>query len=931
MTLSEVKSITGEAGNFDIKVLQRPRYVEIDKCIACGLCAEKCPKKVDNEYDADLGKRKAIYVKYSQAVPLKYVIDADNCIYFKKGKCKACEKFCPAGAVNFEDQPKELSIQVGAVVIGPGCAVFDPATHDIYGYKRSPDIVTSLEFERMLSATGPYSGHLVRPSDHKEPEKIAWLQCVGSRDVHTGAKAYCSAVCCTYAIKEAIVAKEHMKGSLDTAIFYIDMRTHGKDFERYYNRAKDAGVRFIKSKISTVLPIGDKGNFLIRYMDDEGRRVEEEFDMVVLSVGLGVSKEALDLSKKLGIALDPYQLASTVSFEPVRTSRPGIFVCGAFQGPKDIPQSVIESSACAAVAESTLADVRESMTRTKETPEEIDVRGEPPRTGVFVCHCGTNIAGVVDVPAVAEYTRTLPGVVFVEDNLFSCSQDTQEKITQIIKEQRLNRVVVAACSPRTHEDLFQETVVNAGINKYLFEMANIRNQCSWVHSGNTDAATAKAKDLVRMAVSKVDLLEPLYDPEIEMSQSALVIGGGLSGITAAKNLAEQGYHTYLIEKDDALGGQALNLYETWRGEDVQENLCRLIQEIESNENIDIFLNTELKHVDGFVGNFQSTIETDGREQVLEHGVAIIATGASELKPDQYLYGEDPRVLSALELDRKFMDNDRSLGETRSTIFIQCVGSRVKERPYCSKVCCTHSVKSALKLKEIKPEMDVFIVYRDIRTYGLREDLYREAREKGVIFVRYDYDKELKVDRDQDDLQVRFTSYVLQREIEVRTDLLVLATAILPPKENPMAQLFKVPLNEDSFFVEAHVKLRPMDFATDGVFVCGLAHSPKPVDESVAQAQAASSRAVTLLSKKKTHVSGTVAQAGPMFCSSCGVCIELCPYSATSFVEKGPFAGKAEVNPVLCKGCGLCVASCRSGALNLKGFGTDQIMAVINEI
>ncbi|MBW1768824.1 MAG: CoB--CoM heterodisulfide reductase iron-sulfur subunit A family protein, partial [Deltaproteobacteria bacterium] len=404
-----------------------------------------------------------------------------------------------------------------------------------------------------------------------------------------------------------------------------------------------------------------------------------------------------------------------------------------------------------------------------------------------------------------------------------------------------------------------------------------------------------------------------------------------SGITAAKNLAEQGYHTYLIEKNDALGGQALSLYETWRGEDVQENLSRLIQEVESNENIDIFLNTELKYVDGFVGNFQSTIETDEREQVLEHGVAIIATGASELKPDQYLYGEDPRVLTALELDRKFLDNDRSLAEIRSALFIQCVGSRIKERPYCSKVCCTHSVKSALKLKELKPEMDVFIVYRDMRTYGLREDLYREAREKGVIFVRYDDDKELRVDRDQGDLQVRFTSYVLQREIEVRTDLLVLATAVTAPKENPIAQMFKVPLNDDGFFVEAHVKLRPMDFATDGVFVCGLAHSPKPVDESVAQAQAASSRAVTLLSKKKTHVSGTVAQVNPMFCSSCGVCIEICPYSATSFVEEGPFAGRAEVNPVLCKGCGLCVASCRSGALNLKGFGTDQIMAVINEI
>ena len=895
----------------------------MDKCIACGICAEKCPKKVINEFDAGLSKRKSIYVKYEQAVPLKYAID-ENCIYFKKGKCKACEKFCPAGAINFEDQPKELTINAGAVLIAPGCAVYDPGLYDTYGYKKSPNIVTSLEFERILAATGPFGGHLVRPSDHKEPEKIAWIQCVGSRDMHPGSQPYCSGVCCTYAIKEAIIAKEHQKGKLDTAIFYIDIRTHGKDFERYYNRAQEAGVRFLKSKISSILP-SDTGNLRIGYTDKAGMRVEEEFDMVVLSVGFGVSKEALDLAKKLGIELDQYQLALTSSFEPVRTSKSGIFVCGTFESPKDIPQSVIESSASAAVAESVLAESRWSLTQTKETPDEIDVRGKSPRIGVFVCRCGTNIAGFLEVPEVVEYAKTLPSVVFAEDNLFSCSQDTQEQITQVIKEQNLNRVVVAACTPRTHEPLFQETVLNAGINKYLFEMANIRNQCSWVHSSERAAATEKAKDLVRMAVAKVGLLQPLSDPEIEMNQSALVIGGGLAGITTANNLAQQGYVTHVIEKSDVLGGQALNLYETWQGEDVQKKLAGLIKEAESDKNINILTNTQIKEVSGFVGNFQTTVETAGKEQVIEHGVAIIATGAQEFKPDQYLYGEDPRVLTGLELDRKFIDDNLSLNEIHTAAFIQCVGSRIKERPYCSKVCCTHSVKNALKLKQLKPEMDVFIIYRDMRTYGLREDLYREARAKGIAFIHYDFDKELAVSKNQNSLNVRCTSYVLQREVDIKPDLLVLATPIVPPRENPVASLFKVPVNEDGFFVEAHVKLQPIDFATKGVFVCGLAHSPKPVDEAIAQGLGAASRAATLLSQKKVLGNAIVSSINAQFCRGCQKCMAVCPYQAINFLED---RGICKVNQAVCTGCGSCAVACPTGAADVFHFDDQEVLTMV---
>jgi len=929
LTLSEVKDVSGEDGNFIVRITQYPRFVDMDKCIACGLCAEKCPKKVVDEYDEGLVKRKAIYVQYAQAVPLKYAIDPEQCIYFIKGKCRACEKLCPTGAINFDDSQKDFTLNVGSIILASGCKPYDPATHDTFGYGKSKNIVTSLEFERMLSSSGPYGGHLVRPSDGKEPEKIAWLQCIGSRDVHIGAKGYCSSVCCTYAIKEAMLAKEHSREPLDTVIFYMDIRTHGKDFERYYNRGRnESGIRFVKSKITTIVPLRDSGKQMIRYIDETGHKSEEAFDIVVLSVGLDVSKEAIELADRMGVELDPYHFASTGSFDPVSSSVPGIYVCGAFEAPKDIPSSVIESSAAAGEAGIRLSDSRWTLTKTKAIPKEIDIRGEPPRIGVFICRCGTNIASVVDVPAVVAYARTLPYVVHAEENMFSCSQDTQDMMAKIIKDKQLNRMVVSACTPKTHEPLFQETMIDAGINKYLFEMANIRNQCSWVHGTDPEHATQKAKELTKMAVAKVALHESLDEPELEINPSALVIGGGISGMTAAKALSDQGYHTNLIEKEERLGGQAINLHETWRGEDVQSRLKALIELVQNDPNIDVHLNATITSVDGFVGNFETTIDMSGHENVLEHGVTIIASGASEFKPDQYLYGDDPRVLSGLELDQKLIQNDPSLKELRSALFIQCVGSRIPERPFCSKVCCTHSIKNALALKAINPGMDIFILYRDMRSYGLREDLYRTAREKGVLFIRYDDGKDLNVGIDGEDLQVMFTDSVIRRKMKIQPDLLVLATAIVPPKENPLAPLYKVTLNDDGFFMEAHVKLRPVDCATDGIFICGLAHAPKPIDESIAQAKAAATRAITLLAKKTIRMNGTVAQTNPFYCSSCGVCVDICPYSAPSFTEEGPFAGKAQINSVLCKGCGLCVASCRSGAIHLKGFDNDQIFEQI---
>jgi heterodisulfide reductase subunit A2 len=915
-----------------VSVVKHPRFVDMGKCIACGTCAEKCPKKVDDPYNQNLITRKAIYVEYAQAVPLKYGIDKDNCIYFQKGKCRACEKLCPAGAIDFAQKEEELKLNVGAIILAPGFKPYDPSRYLTYKYSKYPNVVTSMEFERILSATGPYQGHLQRPSDHKPPKKIAWLQCVGSRDVHMCDHGYCSSVCCMYAIKEAVIAKEHAGEQLECAIFYMDMRTHGKDFERYYNGAREKhGVRFIRSRVPTIEPIHGSEDLLVPYVNDKGEMTEERFDMVVLSVGLEISPESVELAKKLNIELTEGQFSKTDTFHPTTTAREGVFVCGAFQGPKDIPQSVIEAGSAASEAGVLLREARNSLTKQKEVPQERTKGSKQPRIGVLVCHCGINIAGVVDVKAVRDYARTLPYVEYAADNLFTCSTDTQDTIAQWIKEKDLNRIVVAACTPKTHEPLFQETLANAGLNRYLFEMANIRNQDSWVHKDDPAEATEKAKDLVRMAVAKVALMSPLREAEVAITQKALVVGGGISGMAAAKSFSGQGYQVALVERGKRLGGQALHLYKTWKGEDIQKNLTGLIRSVESDPNIAVHLESELSNVEGFVGNFKSSLRSNGKEEVVEHGIAVLATGAQELRPEEYLYGQDRRVLTSLELDHRLREKDYALKKVNTAVFIQCVGSREPERPYCSRVCCTHSVESALQLKELNPDMNVYIMYRDIRTYGEREYLYRKARMAGVLFVQYSKDQKPTIRPEEDGLIVEVMDQNLGETIGLKTDILTLAAAIVPYRDEKLAQFFKVPMNEDGFFVEAHAKLGPSEFATDGVFLCGMAHYPKPIDESVAQAQAATSRSITLLAKKQIKVSGTVAYANSTFCSSCGVCVEVCPYSAPSLITQGPFSGKAEINPALCKGCGLCVASCRSGALNLRGFEEGQIMAMINEM
>ena len=883
-----------------------------------------------------LAKRKACFDEVELGLSEKQAFaEAQRCLECAGCcECMQCVKSCEPEAISHDMQDRTVTLDVGSVILAPGFDEFNPTVKHEFGYSRFPNVISSIEFERALSASGPYGGHVIRPSDEKEPKRIAWIQCVGSRDVRIN-KGYCSSVCCMYAVKESVIAKEHAP-DIEPTIFYMDMRSFGKDFDKYIDRAENEyGVRFIRSRISNIDEDPKTQNLRIKYETEDGKLKEEEFGLVVLSVGLSPPSDALSIAEKFGINLNKYNFALTNTFEPFNTSKLGIYVAGAFAGPKDIPETVAQASGVSAMASCLLAESRDEHVTIKKYPPEIDVRYIPPRIGVFVCHCGSNIGGFLDVPSLAEYAKTLPHVAYVEDNLFTCSQDTQIHIMDIIKEHGINRVVIASCTPRTHEPLFQDTIKEAGLNPYLFEMANIRDQCSWVHMKEPEKATEKAKSLVQMAVAKAALLRPLPIVKLEVNHTGLIIGGGLTGMTSALKLADEGFEVYLVEKEKQLGGNLKDIHYILYGEDVQKYLQSLIKQVKDNKKIRIFTDTEIENVAGYIGNFKTTIKNKQKTLEFVHGIIIVATGAQENNPKEYLYGKSDQVLTQRELEHKIAIDIFSIGDNQNVVMIQCVGSRDDDHPYCSRVCCTEAIKNALKIKEVNNKANVYVLYRDMRTYGFKEDYYQKAREKGIIFIRYTPDRKPKVKQDDDRLTVKIFDELLNEELSIQTDILVLSAGIVPLDENyRLSQMLKVPLNEDGFFLEAHMKLRPVDFATDGVFLAGMAHSPKFIDESISQACAAVSRACTILTKDYLELPGKVAKVIEARCVGCGLCVEICSYQAIELVTK-TIDGKekivAQVNEALCKGCGACAGACYSGSIQHSGFTDSQILKMIKTL
>jgi heterodisulfide reductase subunit A len=933
LTRTEVDAVKGQAGDFKVTLTKKPRYIIEDKCTGCTTCAQYCPVKVPDPYNQDLSLNKAVHIYFSQAVPLVSYIDSEACLYLQGEQCTICRGVCEHKAIDFDQEDEEMELRVGAIVLSPGYEIFDPKPRGDYGYGKIENVITSLDFERLLSATGPHEGEIRRPSDGKHPHKIAWIHCVGSRQVRAGGNSYCSAVCCTYTQKQVILAKDH-NAEIQATIFHNDIRSYGKDFERFYQRAENLpGVRFIRSYVSIGKEIPESKNVTIRYSTTEEGVKEEEFDLVVLSVGLNPPAGARDLANKFGIELESHGFCKTNPLNPIETSRSGILVSGAFQGPRDIPESVITASGADALCSQLLAYRRGKLNREREYPPEKDVTAEEPKVGVFVCRCGANIGRVVDVPGVVQYACSLKNVVHAEESTFACAADTAQKIGETIKAKGLNRVVIAACTPRTHEPLFRDTLREAGINPYYFDMANIREHCSWVHSREKEDATQKAKDIVRMSAARAARLEPLQEFELPVDKRALVVGGGLAGMTSALSLAEQGFEVYLVEKDTDLGGMARRIHYTLEGMDVHAYLSELIGKVYRHPSIHVSTDAMITEASGYVGNFITKVKSDGWVREIHHGITIIATGAEEYKPTEYLYGQDDRVLTQLELEEGIAKREQSVIGSSSMVMIQCVGCRQEDRNYCSRVCCDQAIKNALKLRQINAGMDITIIFRDMRTYGFKEDYYREAASKDVRFIRYEPDDKPQVEAVEEDgkpvLRVTATDPILGQKLVIDADSVALAAAVIPSATtHEISKLFKIPLNPDGFFQEAHVKLRPVDSAADGVFLCGIAHYPKHISETISQAYGAAGRAATILTRDSVVASGAICEVNENACVSCGGCISVCTYDAIEFHET-PRGKKARVNPILCKGDGLCNSRCPTAAISLKHFTNEEIFSQID--
>ncbi|MDD3579601.1 MAG: FAD-dependent oxidoreductase, partial [Desulfobacca sp.] len=926
LTLTRVLKIEGKPGDFQVVLSRRPRYVDISKCSGCGECTRVCPRKIPDPYNLGLSSTKAIHVPFPQAVPLAAYIIPEACRYFQGKKCEACVKVCQADAIDLQQTAQMMVRPFGLIIMATGVAAA-PA-HNFPGYE-NPDVVTSEEFERLLSATGPNAGKLFRPSDQTPPRRIAFIQCVGSRDPRQGV-AYCSAVCCMASLKEALVAKEISPGEVEATVFYMDLRTHGKGFERYLQQAQDHGVKLVRSRVTAVHPQSG-GGVKLRYTDAYGQPQADSFDLAVLAIGLRPKDSFKQWAGQLGIDLDEYGFVKTATLVPICTAREGVLICGTAREPMDIPEAVTSASATAAAASQFLTISARIHPAQIKMPEPGQVADYPPRIGVFLCHCGTNIAKVIDISKLAAAVWELPGVVHVEDNLFTCSVDSTKRMTETIKDLGLNRVVVAACTPRTHEVVFREVLAEAGLNPGYFAFANIREQCSWVHHDDREAALAKAKHIVAMAVGRAWVLTPIHPQGFPVNPQALVLGGGVAGMSAALTLADQGFQTYLIERDRQLGGLARQLHFTLEGDNPQKFLQELRTEVYRHPNIEVLTQTEAVQVTGHAGQFQTLINQQSsagpQQRWLDHGVIIVATGGRPFDPQgRYLYGTDPRILTQLELEARIKSKEPDLDKVRQVVMIQCVGSREPEHPYCSRICCAEALKNAILLKKRYPLIAVTVLYRDLRAYGLREVYYQQAKQLGVEFIPFEPERSphLTVTKRRQ-LKVGVWDELLEQEVRLEADLVVLSTGIEPAAgSDRVSRLLGVSQTLEGFFLEAHQKLRPVDAVSEGIFLCGLAHYPKTIGESVAQAQAAAIRASRILFQIELFSGEMAAAIAPGKCSHCLHCLEVCPFGAVSLKT----SGLPEVQTEVCQGCGICAAECPAEAIQMSRVSDAEIEAQI---
>jgi heterodisulfide reductase subunit A len=962
VTNAEVIDCRGEPGNFRVRVRRNPRYVREDLCVACGLCVDACPQVGGNEFDVGLKARKAIYRPFPQSVPAAYTIDPDACLNFlshltpkqlnkfekiqrfkkKKRKehasilvCGHCTDSCDVEAIDFDMRAEEFEIDVGAVLVAVGFQEFDARKLGNYGYGRFPNVVTSLELERMLNASGVTQGHVVRPSDMQTPRRIVFVQCVGARG--EGGRPYCSRFCCMNAVKDSMLIRQHDPEVEDITILYTDLRAFGKGFDDFVARSlEEQSAVYTRGRPAKIEHVPEDDTLEVFVEDTLGHEQKRiPADLIVLSVAAAPNDGAAELARILGIQTDLYGFIARKdpAISAVETSREGVYVCGSAVGPQVIPDCVAQASAVAARAELFLAGHR--VEEKEEAVEPMDLSG-PPRVGVMVCHCGINIAGLLDVENLADYAEKMPDVVVAKDHMFACSSTGQDELTELIHEHKLNRIVVAACTPRTHEPVFRDGCAKIGFNPYMLEMVNIRDQCSWVHAKNPEEAQNKARDLIRMGIARARHLEPLQAGESPMTRAAVVVGGGIAGIQAATDIAAQGFPVTLVEKEGRLGGRLTEphlkyLYPNLRpaAEVIEQKLERL-----ESSGARVLLNTEVKDITGFVGNFQVTLEGE-IEEIVPAGAIVLALGADLHDPQgEFGYGEMPNVITSAELEGKFFEGDtlKIGGEKPSSAsFILCVGSREPEGfTGCSRYCCPTAIKQAIHL--CKQGIDTTIFYRDIRTISTgAEEMYREARGMGVLFVRIPPGTKPEIVGNGKVEAIRCFDDLLGRRLEVPTDLVVLSVGMRPrmPETKKFQEMLKASLGLDGFFLERHPELAPVETQVEGVLLAGTAQGPKDIVDTVAQASAAAAKASVFLAYDTVTREPAVAVVDPERCRGCGECVSICDFQAPQLVEIGPELYAAEINASLCKGCGTCASWCPSAAISARHFTDRQVEAMID--
>jgi len=911
---TKVENVEGEAGNFKVSLRTRSRWVKGESCTACGLCVDVCPVEIPSEFDEGLHKHKAIYISNPQAIPNIYAIDREHCT-----RCGKCIEICPTSAIDLDlpDESKELA--VGAIITAIGSGEFNATAMGQYGYGRYANVLTNIQLERLLSSGGSTGGQLLRPSDGKIPQKVAILQCVGSRDIE---RNYCSEACCMYALKEAILVKKQ-NPQAEVTIFYMDLRTFGKGYYRYYLQAKNLGVHFIRSRVSAVRENPQTKNLLLLARAEDGSDIGSEVDLAVLSIGQCPSPLVNELSEILGVSLNKWGFIQNQDLWQVRTDREGIYVCGSSASPSDISETVIQASAAACEASILLSPVRSQPEDKKVEPRETDSDDEGAKTAIIICKCGEEIASAINTDQVVTYAGSLPSVIHVEEVTFLCLPETLDIIKQTITKCGANRVILAACAPYHYQRLFGKAIQEIGLDSSLWQLVNFREQIAWVHRESRTLATEKAKYMLAMAVEQLRYQEVLTVNSASVNHQGLVIGGGISGLVSALCLAKQGFDVHLIERSTELGGRTRNMYYRLGNKEPQAFLDEICEKVKADPKIHLHLESELIEMTGHAGKFQSKVKTGEEVISIEHGIIIIATGARDYQPTEYLFGQDDRIITQKELQKSLAEGN--LGKPSTVVMIQCVGSRNDDHPFCSRTCCSEAIVNALKIKEQSPETDVFILNRDIMTYGFNEEHYTQAREAGVLFIRYEAGAEPRVTIRDKAVVVQVDTPALPGKLEIEAELLVLSTGIIAGDNRELGEMFSLELTEDGFFKEVDTKFRPVDSIIDGIYICGLANAPRNLEEEVSQAQAAAQRAASLLNRDHLESGRIVSEVNTRKCSGCGLCVAACPYRARWIDDEEKVA---VIEEALCQGCGTCVAVCPNGAAKLRGLKEQQVFSMI---